>query len=96
MTDVDSQLKKLGNLIDTLVAAQQELKNERRELQQELSKYKLELGQREQELQKVKHELKQAHLARGLTAQDGDAAQAKAKLSSLMREIDRCIALLNE
>lgn len=96
MKDVFGQLKRLDSLLNALIAEQQLLKKENESLKTELLNRQAEVDLREDELQKVKAELKNLRLARGLENHPDNAKLAKDKLSSLMREIDRCIALLNE
>jgi hypothetical protein len=96
MKDVFGQLKRLDSLLNALIAEQQLLKKENESLKAELLNRQAEVDLREDELQKVKAELKNLRLARGLENNPENAKLAKDKLSSLMREIDRCIALLNE
>lgn len=96
MKDVFGQLKRLDSLLNALIAEQQLLKKENESLKAELLNRQAEVDLREDELQKVKVELKNLRLARGLENNPENAKLAKDKLSSLMREIDRCIALLNE
>lgn len=96
MKDVFGQLKRLDSLLNALIAEQQLLKKENESLKNDKQNLEAEVDLREDELQKVKGELKNLRLARGLENSPDEAKLAKDKLSSLMREIDRCIALLNE
>jgi hypothetical protein len=47
-------------------------------------------------LELLEQELKAAKIAKSLAGSEEESGLAKAKISSLVREIDRCIALLNE
>ena len=61
------------------------------------------LAQKEQELQQSKEEICALNTncdnlltARVVTVQEADIKSARLRLSKLVREVDRCIALLNE
>ena len=63
----------------------------------------VELTQKEQELQQSKEEICALNTkcdnlltARVVTVQEADIKSARLRLSKLVREVDRCIALLNE
>lgn len=93
---VTDQLKRLEGAVNALIAEQQLLKKENAGLRQQLEELKSTLTARDQALHKAESDLKNARLARGLASSEEESQQAKAKIGSLMREIDRCMALLND
>ena len=96
MAAIDNQLKRLESAVNALVAEQQLLKKENELLRRERQELSQKVDGLEQELQNAKQNLQTARMAQGLGPTPEDARLAKAKISSLMREIDRCVALLND
>jgi chromosome segregation ATPase len=96
MNDLKSEFKKLESLLNDLIAEQQLLRKTNQKLQLQLTDVEQNYQAQSAELQKLQTELNNAKLATGLNAGGDEAELTKAKLGSLMREIDRCIASLNE
>jgi predicted nucleic acid-binding Zn-ribbon protein len=96
MNKVQGHLAELERLANALLSDYLLVKRQNQQLKGEINEHKLLLKNQEQEIQRLEKELSNAKLAKGLAQNEEDAKQAKAKLSSLMREIDRCIAMLNE
>jgi hypothetical protein len=53
------------------------------------------LNRKEEEFEQLEAKFNNLKLTRALTFKNEDAQQAKLKVNSLVREIDKCIALLN-
>ena len=73
------------------------------ELKQENADLKLLLGQKEEEIKLLEQSRKELEdrytdlkMARTISLYDKDIKETKQRLSGLVREIDKCIALLNE
>ena len=73
------------------------------ELKQENADLKLLLGQKEEEIKLLEQSRKELEdrytdlkMARTISLYDKDIKDTKQRLASLVREVDRCIALLNE
>ena len=73
------------------------------ELKQENADLKLLLGQKEEEIKLLEQSRKELEdrytdlkMARTISLYDKDIKDTKQRLSSLVREIDRCIALLSD
>lgn len=96
MAKVFKQLKELDGLINALIAEQQLLKKEVINSRGEIQRLEHENQGLRQELELAKDEVRDLKLARGLVGSEPEADLARARIQSLMREIDRCIALLNE
>ncbi len=96
MKSLESQIKGLEILVNQLVSEHLVLKDQSQNTKDELAAMQLKLQERDAEVQSLKTQLERMRLARGLANDPQEAKAAKAKLGSLMREIDRCIALLNE
>lgn len=96
MAQLHQQLSHIQTLAYTLVQKYEEAQNEVEQLRQALEQMEAELRKSDRKLALLENELENARTARGLSATDEDSHLARAKVNSLVREIDRCIALLNE
>lgn len=79
-----------------LILRFQELKQENKELyamideqEQQIAQFKTQIGKQEKEYQSLK-------MARMLEITDGDIDGAKERLATLIRSINKCIAMLSE
>ena len=73
------------------------------ELKQENADLKLILAQKDEEIKQMEQSRKELEarytdlkMARTISLYDKDIKDTKQRLTSLVREVDRCIALLNE
>ena len=73
-----------------------ELKQENADLKHLLMQKEQEILQLEQSKKELEVQYTDLKMARTLSLYDKDIKDAKQRLSGLVREIDRCIALLNE
>lgn len=96
MKSLDGQIKNLEVLVNQLVSEHLVLKSQQQKNDEVLQTLRSSLKERDEEVLKLRMQLERMRLARGLAQDPNEAKAAKAKLGSLMREIDRCIALLNE
>ena len=73
-----------------------ELKQENADLKLLLSKKDEEIKQLEQSRKELEAQYTDLKMARTISLYDKDIKDTKQRLSSLVREVDKCIALLNE
>ena len=73
------------------------------ELKHENAKLKLLLAEKDEEIKRVENSRKELEvmytnlkMARTISIHDKDISDTKQRLSKLVREVDKCIALLNE
>lgn len=66
------------------------------ELKAEIEALKKDIAQSKTQLNDVKTEQQRLIAARGFVAEEGDIKSARLRVNRLVREIDRCISLLNE
>lgn len=89
-------VSELRGQISRLISLYQDLKLEKEKLVLE----KMELLEKVESLRKeneeVKHQYETLKLAKTFAGNSGDSQQAKNKISQIVREIDKCIALLNK
>lgn len=74
----------------------EEKRQENADLKQLLIQKENEIKQLEQSQKELEARYTDLKMARTISLYDKDIKDAKQRLSSLVREIDRCIALLNE
>lgn len=72
------------------------MQKENAQLKADLAQSRAQAQNKSDEVHNLEIQLERLRLARGLAGDPEEAKAAKAKLGSLMREIDRCIAMLNE
>lgn len=65
-------------------------------LKSEIEELKKEMAQSKTQLNDVKTEQQRLIAARGFVAEEGDIKSARLRVNRLVREIDKCILLLNE
>ena len=73
-----------------------ELKQENADLKLLLSKKDEEIKQLEQSRKELEAQYTDLKMARTISLYDKDIKDTKQRLSSLVHEVDKCIALLNE
>lgn len=96
MSDVHQQLLNIEHLSKKLASKNREVAEKNAQLAAEKAELENALKAKEDEIRKLKSELNGLRLARGFSGNAEEAQMARAKINSLMREIDRCIALLND
>ncbi|HAF28043.1 MAG TPA: hypothetical protein DCG75_03250 [Bacteroidales bacterium] len=85
----------LKDKIKKLLSLYNDLKAENAELKKQTEEYKIQVKNKEAELDFLKNKYNKLKLAKSLLASTGDSHDAKIKINSIVREIDKCIALLN-
>ncbi|MEQ9262721.1 MAG: hypothetical protein RLP14_06135 [Owenweeksia sp.] len=96
MADLQLRIARIEELTQNFLSLQRDLKEQNQMLNQKVRGLEAELYQKNSELAQLEKELKTARVAQSIGKRGEDANLAKARISSLVREIDRCIALLNE
>ncbi len=85
----------LKDKVKKLLSLYNNLKAENTELKKQIEDYNAQLKNKEAELDFLKNKLNKLKLAKSLVASTGDSHDAKIKINRIVREIDKCIALLN-
>ncbi len=88
-------MQKLKARIIGLMQSHQTLEEQNRNLQQEIKSLTLQKEALEYENKALKSQNKEIKTAQNLLESDANQ-KAKAKINELVREIDRCFALLNQ
>ncbi len=89
LTVFETRVRQLLFLCDTLKA-------ENADLKEKLSAKEIDLQSASDEIKALKAQYDNLKIARVVSIQQGEIKNARQKLSKLVREVDRCIALLNE
>ena len=90
--DIESTLK---DKVKKLLSLYNDLKVKNTELKKQTEEYKTQIKNKEAELDFLKNKYNKLKLAKSLLASTGDSHDAKIKINGIVREIDKCIALLN-
>jgi len=93
----------LKNVIDILTQKIQAIKElhtqvlkENGELKEEIIKLSTHIEQKDKENEEISKKYESLKLAKTIAASSSDAHDAKVKLNRIVREIDKCISLLNK
>jgi predicted nucleic acid-binding Zn-ribbon protein len=89
------ELKLLNRKIDELVNSYNNLKSECENLKTEKEALKAVLHDRETEMKELEKKYDRVKLSGALLGDGENAIEAKKKITELVREIDKCIALLD-
>jgi len=85
----------LKDKVKKLLSLYDDLKVENIELKKQTEEYKTQIKNKEAELDFLKNKYNKLKLAKSLLASTGDSHDAKIKINRIVREIEKCIALLN-
>jgi sugar-specific transcriptional regulator TrmB len=89
-------VSELRGQISRLIALYQDLKLEKEKLVREKMDLLEQVETLSKENEESKHQYDTLKLAKTFAVNTGDSQQAKNKISQIVREIDKCIALLNK
>jgi len=93
--DKDELIKGLHNNIQRLKTLYDKKKEACSLLNEEKNNLSKRLQAKEVEIQSLEVKLNTLKMAKTLSGNNGDMLEAKVKVNSMVREIDKCIALLN-
>ena len=96
MTANEKTLATFETRIRQMILRFQELKKENKDLYGMLEKNKQELTQLRQKLEQKQSDYNSLKMAKMIEITDGDLAGAKDRLSKLIRDVNKCIAILSD
>jgi uncharacterized coiled-coil DUF342 family protein len=100
MADLDKLEKNLmvdlTNKVRQLIERHQALSSEKHQLTERIGKLEFELNQLRHENSELQRKYENLKLTKLLHASDDESKEAKGRIQKLVREIDKCIALLNQ
>lgn len=82
--------------VNDLISFCDKLKEENRELQEALALRDAEISQFKQVIKELHAEYNNLLMAKVISLQEREVKEAQQRLLKLVREVDKCIALLNE
>lgn len=82
--------------IKQIVAKHESLKQEKRQLVEKIGELEKTIGSLRDENRLLEQKYENLKLARMLNVSDVESKDAKSRIQKLVREIDKCIALLNK
>lgn len=85
----------LQNKIDTLIERYTSLKEDVKSLREKNEKLELELDRVNGDYKRLEEKYSNLRLSGNILAETGNPGEAKKRISQMVREIDKCIALLN-
>ncbi len=96
MESADPILSTFTTRMHQLILKYKELERENGELRTRLSTREEEIGQRDEKIETMQREYDSLKMARMLTVSDSDVEAAKTRVSRILRDINRCITLIND
>jgi predicted nuclease with TOPRIM domain len=97
MTDPEKNLLLEFKLkVKQMIAKHENLKQEKEQLRGKIESLEETINQLRQENSLLEQKYENVKLAKMLVASDDDNKDARSKIQKLVREIDKCIALLNK
>ena len=91
----DIELRNFEARVRQLMLAYQEARKRNAELQEELATCQQQLADTQKEVEQAKRDYDTLKAARIIEVSGDDVKESRAKLTHLIREVDKCIALLD-
>lgn len=95
MTEHENIISALNNKVEKMFSVVEKYKTENEHLKDELEQLKLAVKTKDLECLDYQTKLDNLKLAKVIQLSGNDFHEAKIKVNRIVREIDRCIALLN-
>lgn len=95
MMDGTELIKRIRAKILALTSCYQQELSKRKQLEEECRTLYAQLKEKEIQIASLEERNKKLQLATAFRASSVDAQEAKVKIGKIVREIDRCVALLN-
>jgi len=97
MIDLEKNLlEDFKTKIKQIIAKHESLKQEKRQLVEKIGELEKRIGSLHEENRLLEQKYENLKLARMLNVSDVESKDAKSRIQKLVREIDKCIALLNK
>ncbi len=91
----EKSLHEFEALVRRLMSAYKLLRSENAQLNEALSQCRQQLADAEKRVEQARDEYQTLKTARMIEVSGGDIKESRARLSKLIREVDKCIALLD-
>ena len=96
MQNLSTRLSEIRTKVEKLVEENRLLKNENESMRDRIEGLERTVELQKNTLSELTEQNKLIKLAKNLNPEDSDTEEIKNKVNELIREIDRCIDLLNE
>jgi len=94
--EYNSLILNLKEKLTELISQNGQLKNDKQQLQNELSKQKEDLMAAHRDILEWKSKYDSLRMSKAMAGSESDVAFAQERLSNLVRKINKCIALVNQ
>ncbi|MES2372334.1 MAG: hypothetical protein V4557_07130 [Bacteroidota bacterium] len=94
MVDLDLQIKNIQDKLQQLLRQQALLQKENQKLKKDLEKAMLDNGEKEQSLQAIRQQVDVIKMGSG-NLNDAEKNALSKRIDGYLKEIDKCLALLN-
>ncbi|MDB5209781.1 MAG: hypothetical protein JWQ30_608 [Sediminibacterium sp.] len=94
MVDLDLQIKNIQDKLQQLLKQQALLQKENQKLKKDLEKAMLDNGEKEQSLQAIRQQVDVIKMGSG-NLNDAEKTALGKRIDGYLKEIDKCLALLN-
>lgn len=94
MVDLDLQIKNIQDKLQQLLRQQALLQKENQKLKKDLEKMMLDNGEKEQSLQAIRQQVDVIKMGSG-NLNDAEKIALGKRVDGYLKEIDKCLALLN-
>lgn len=96
MEAINQQLEQIENKVSQLLVLYQKAIAEKQTLGQQLARLKQETAEKDRHLAELEEKVRTLQIARGATSDvSEDKTALKLKINEYIREIDKCLAMLN-
>lgn len=95
MVDLDVQIKSIQEKLQQLLRQQSVLQRENQKLRKDLERAQAESADREQSLHAAQQQLDALKLGAGGMLNEAEKAALGKRIDGYLKEIDKCLALLN-
>lgn len=97
MDEYRAKIEQIYKRTERLVSQHDKLKQELAQVQTENQQLKEQLKERDEKMGEIGHELSMVKVAKQLSAvPEEEKVELKKKINEFIREIDKCVALLND
>lgn len=95
MSEVSPIIAQISNKVDALAGKLQEVRDEKRAIEKELGNLSNKLTEQQNEIFELKEANRLLKMAGSINGTSENNAEMKWKINELVKEIDKCMALLN-
>lgn len=94
--DLTKKLSRISEIVDQLMDENNSLKKELQNKDQLINEAIVELEQKEEQLKNFHNQLNITKLAKGIAEDDDEKKALRLEINAIIREVDKCLAYLQE